>query len=62
MASLCLEAMASLVLRAVLEAQGHPGTRCTLEVQVAALEPTLREAPGPMEAMEGHPTWGPMLR
>ena len=59
MASLHLEAMAPLALQATLEVQGFPGTMCILEAQVAALGPTLREAPG---ATEGHSTWGPTLR
>lgn len=56
MGSLPPEAMASLALRVALEAQGTPGTTCSLEAQVAALEPMLREA------TEGHSTWGPTLR
>lgn len=68
MASLHLEARAPLVLRVALEptaraipkAQEIPGS--TLEAQVAASEPTLREAPGAKEAMEGHTTWDPTLR
>ena len=70
MASLHLEAMAFLVLtvasdpttRAILKVQGLPGAVDTLEAQMVALEPTLREAPGTREATEGHMTWGPMLR
>lgn len=70
MASLHLEATAPLVLRmasepkarAFLKVQGIPGSMESLEAQVATLELTLKEAPGAKEAMEGHTTWGPMLR
>lgn len=62
MGSLHPEAMAFLALRAALEAQGTPRTRCSLEAQVEALELMLREAPGAREATEGHSTWGPTLR
>lgn len=69
-ASLQLEAMASLALRvaleatarAILEVRGLPGARDTLEVQMAGLEPTLREAPGAKEAMEGLSARAPTLR
>lgn len=61
MASLHLEAMASLAprvaleatARAILEGQGLPGARETPEIQMEALEPTLREAPGAKKAIEG---------
>lgn len=56
MGSLHLEAMAPLALQAILEVQGFPGTMCILETQVAALGPTLTEAPGATKAMEGHST------
>lgn len=70
MASLHLEATAPLVLRvasepkarAILKVQGIPGSMESLEAQGAALEPTLKEAPGSKEATEGHTTWGPTLR
>lgn len=70
MASLHMEAMASLArrvaseltARAILEAQGLLGIMCTLEAQVAALEPTLRGAPGAKEAIENRITLGPTLR
>lgn len=70
MASLHLEATAILALRValeltareILEVQGLPGAMDTLEAQMAALEPTLWEAPGAKEATEDHKTWGPMLR
>lgn len=60
MADLHLEAMASLAprvaleatARATLEARGLLGARDTQEVQMAASEPTLREAPGAKEPME----------
>lgn len=51
-----------LTARAILEAQGLPGTMCTLEAQVAALEPTLRGVPGAKEAMENRITLGATLR
>lgn len=62
MGSLHPEAMAPLALRAALEAAGTPRTTCSLEAQVATLEPMLREAPGAREATEGQSTWGPTLR
>lgn len=70
MASFHLEATATLVLRvasgpqarAILKVQGIPGSMDTLEAQMAASEPTLKEAPGAKEAMEGHTTWGQTLR
>lgn len=60
MANLPLEAMASLAprvaleatARATLEARGLLGARDTPEVQMAASEPTLREAPGAKEPTE----------
>uniref|UniRef100_A0A8C0M7V9 Dermokine n=1 Tax=Canis lupus familiaris TaxID=9615 RepID=A0A8C0M7V9_CANLF len=66
-ASLHLEAMASLAprvaleatARAILEVQGPPGARDILEAQMAALETTLREAPGAKEALSLR---GPTLR
>lgn len=48
--------------RAILKVQGLPGTMEIPEAQMAALEPTLREALGAKEATEGHTTWGLMLR
>lgn len=70
MASFHLEATAPLALRvasepkarAILQVQGLPGSKEPLEAQIATLESTLKEAPGAKEAMEGHTTWGPMLR
>lgn len=69
-ASLHPEAMASLAPRvalestakAILEVQGLPGARGIPEVQMAALEPTLREAPGAKEATEGLSAQAPTLR
>lgn len=66
-ASLHLEATASLAprvaleatARAILEVQGPPGARDILEAQMAALETTLREAPGAKEALSPR---GPTLR
>lgn len=65
MASLHVEALRvalELTARAILEAQGLPWIMCTLEAQVAALEPTLRGAPGAKEAMENRITLGATLR
>lgn len=46
----------------ILEALAPPGAKGTPEVQMAASEPTLREAPGAKEPMEALPAGGPTLR